>query len=709
MIRNVQWGAVALGAALLAGQGVRAAEPPLNDSVRQVRDLRDVAISPDGTQVAAVVVASTAEGAQSHVWLLGRDGKAARQMTASTQDDQPGERDVAWSKDGASLLFLAKRGKAARLYRLPMAGGEAASLVLTRPAKGPAVAGWDLKDADGIEAPVTAYEIAPDDRWIAVIATDGETAARAGEVKSKDDAVRVGRDDLKKARLYLVDAASGAAREIDLPDNAEEARWNAASDELLVVTAPDDDDLGPAQRLWRVKAASGAVSEVAGAPRSVRRAAWTADGIAYLAQCEEDAPPGCAELFARNLTTQTTRGLTRGLKGSLTDSYVVEKGGGALVMLIMTGVDQKLARIDLASGAITWVAGPQPVVGGLATNPAQTAWAMGASGPGQPPAVYLAAKLGEAGVKLSAPAMLPAGWPLTPSTRLSWTNAGLKIEGLLYQPTLPAGAKAPLVVVVHGGPSGVFQDRYSNLANLLVAQGWAVLATNPRGSQGYGAAFEAANKNDLGGADYTDIMAGVDTVIAKYAIDPAKMALIGYSYGGEMAGFVEGRTDRFKALVSGAPVIDQFSEYGTEDSSFYDRWYFGKPWERFADAWRQSPLARVGHARTPLLLLQGEDDPTDPLGQSQEMRRAMLQVGAPVVLVTYPRETHRTLGAAFSAQPTREPWHGADLRRRMIGFIADAFAGKPPTEQPSPSPASAAEKAPKAPIPPPRSGEVAGV
>ncbi len=81
-----------------------------------------------------------------------------------------------------------------------------------------------------------------------------------------------------------------------------------------------------------------------------------------------------------------------------------------------------------------------------------------------------------------------------------------------------------------------------------------------------------------------------------------------------------------------------------------------------------------------MLLLQGEDDPTDPLGQSQEMRRAMAQVGAPVVLVTYPRETHATLGAAFAASPTREPWHGVDLRRRMIAFIADAFAGKPPAQ-----------------------------
>jgi dipeptidyl aminopeptidase/acylaminoacyl peptidase len=83
-----------------------------------------------------------------------------------------------------------------------------------------------------------------------------------------------------------------------------------------------------------------------------------------------------------------------------------------------------------------------------------------------------------------------------------------------------------------------------------------VLQTNPRGSLGYGAGFLAANKNDLGGADYADIMTGVDRVIRDYPVDPARMALIGYSYGGEMAGFVGGRTDRFKAIVSGAPVID---------------------------------------------------------------------------------------------------------------------------------------------------------
>ncbi|HEY3948869.1 S9 family peptidase [Phenylobacterium sp.] len=660
------------------------AQPPLNASVRDVRDVRGGAVSPDGRQVAALIAASTAEGGQTHIWLLSADGKAARQATFTTGETDPGERAPAWSHDGKSLFFLAKRGKAERLYRLPMAGGEAQALTVARPASGPVKAGWTLKAEDAVEVAARSYDIAPDDHAIALVAADGETAARDAEVKKKDDAVRVGRDDKKPVRLYLVDAASGQARAVDLPDEVQSARWSPDGKALLVVTAPPDEDLGPAARLWRVRAADGTATQVTAAPKTVRQPLWTATGAVWLAQCEEDAPPGCAELYAYDFAAGAARGLTKGLKGSLASGVlVVEKGGRSVVTPLAVGVKSRLARIDLASGAMSFIDTPQPVVLSLATNPDESAWAYVATGPTQPPAMFAVAHLGEPATKLAGPAITPPDWPMTPSQTVTWKSGKLQIEGLVYLPKgASASAKAPLVVVVHGGPTGVFQDRYSNLVNLLVAQGWAVLETNPRGSEGYGAAFEAANRNDLGGGDYADIMSGVDMAIAKFPVDPARMALIGYSYGGEMAAFVEGRTDRFKALVSGAPVIDQFSEYGTEDEAWYDRWYFGQPWLHFADAWRQSALSRVAHAKTPLLLLQGEEDPTDPLGQSQEMRRALREMGAPVVLVTYPRETHAGLGAGFGAQPSREPWHGDDLRRRMLAFLADAFAGKDPAAEP---------------------------
>ena len=125
--------------------------------------------------------------------------------------------------------------------------------------------------------------------------------------------------------------------------------------------------------------------------------------------------------------------------------------------------------------------------------------------------------------------------------------------------------------------------------------------------------------------------------------------------------------------ITGAPVIDQISEYGTEGDSWYDRWYFGKPWERVSDAWRQSPLSGVGHAKTPFLLLQGQVDATDPLGQSQEMYRALRQQGVPVQLVTYARENHGPLSAGINGAPSPETWHGFDARQRIVKFISEAL------------------------------------
>jgi dipeptidyl aminopeptidase/acylaminoacyl peptidase len=284
-----------------------------------------------------------------------------------------------------------------------------------------------------------------------------------------------------------------------------------------------------------------------------------------------------------------------------------------------------------------------------------------------------APRLGDACTALAVPELAPANLRTVEPELVSWKSGPFTVEGLLYMPSGAGSAKVPLIVDVHGGPLGAWENRNDAFAAFLVGHGWAVLRPNPRGSSNYGVKFAAANKNDLGGGDYQDVMAGVDAVLAKYPIDAARMALIGYSYGGEMAGFVEGKTDRFKAIVSGAPVIDQFSEYGTERGSWYDRWYFGKPWERIQDVWRQSPLSGAGKAKTPFLLIQGESDSTDPLGQAQEMYRALRQEGVPVELVTYPREDHGPLAGGMMGRPVPEPWHGYDVRQRMIEFIEKAF------------------------------------
>jgi dipeptidyl aminopeptidase/acylaminoacyl peptidase len=318
-----------------------------------------------------------------------------------------------------------------------------------------------------------------------------------------------------------------------------------------------------------------------------------------------------------------------------------------------------------------------PVVSGLSSDARHAAWVWLGQSNSQPNALYYAKRPGAAARTLNTPPLLPGKWPPAVTHSIRWSSEGLTMEGLLYLPADTHGGRSPLIVDVHGGPTGAWQDAFDPLPLFLLGQGWAVLRINPRGSSGYGAAFAAANKDDLGGGDYRDIMAGVDAVIARYPIDADRLALMGYSYGGEMAGFVEGKTDRFKAIVSGAPVIDQESEYGTENGSWYDRWFYGKPWEHAEAAWRQSPLAGVAHAKTPFLLIQGQSDSVDPPGQSQEMYRALRQQGVQVEYIEYPREDHGPLSQGVHGNPSTEPWHGFDARQRLVKFIKAAFESTP--------------------------------
>src|ERR1700761_1193668 len=178
-------------ALVFAAHAAFAAEPPLNDSIRNVRELREVALAPDGTRTAEVITASTADGGQTHIWLMSTDGKTARQITASGAESEPGERAAAWANDGSRLFFLARRvsedqAKVFRLFRLPMTGGEAEGLTLARPATGALKAGWTLTDkGEAVDVDIKAYEVSPDDKWIAVVATDGDTAARSAQEKKK--------------------------------------------------------------------------------------------------------------------------------------------------------------------------------------------------------------------------------------------------------------------------------------------------------------------------------------------------------------------------------------------------------------------------------------------------------------------------------------------------------------------------------------------
>ncbi len=220
---------------------------------------------------------------------------------------------------------------------------------------------------------------------------------------------------------------------------------------------------------------------------------------------------------------------------------------------------------------------------------------------------------------------------------------GLEIEAALLKPAGYSGkSRLPLIAVIHGGPTGNWQDAIETWGQLLAARGYAVFYPNIRGSSGYGEKFIEMNRGDWGGGDYDDVMAGVDDLVARGIADPEKLAIGGWSYGGYMAEWAITQTTRFKAAVSGAGLANLISEYGTEQGPSYDEWFYGVPYEpeKVAGFLNSSPFVHLKNAKTPTLILQGDADLTDPLGQSQELYRGLKRYGVETELVVYPREPH---------------------------------------------------------------------
>jgi dipeptidyl aminopeptidase/acylaminoacyl peptidase len=662
-----------------------AAEPkyPNNEDLRHVRGLSAPQLSPGGSQVLVQIADATADGGHSHLWLIDIAANTGRQLTFSPESDKRGERLGRWLGEG-SVLFFAKRGERTQLFRLPMAGGEARAYDLkVTPVVDASTAADaipppkpDEKAAAAEALPIEpeAYEPAPNARTIAIIASDPQTAGEKKQKDSKADAVRVDHD-LHRKRLYLLDADSDRLTPVGVSADVGAIVWSKQSDQFIALVDPPNhaQDLGPATTAWLVHAGDLThpvqLKEV---PTTVSSVTWSEDGkrLYLLADAAHDAPPGYQDLYEMTLSDRSIRNLSGDFAGSIAGERPISVGSD-----VIESVEQGFHRDYLRwhDGKPSAISFGTPVVSSLDSDARHQAWVWLGQSSGQPTALYYARRLSEPARVLNTPELLPAAWPAAVTHTVQWSSDGRTIEGMLYLPAAVAGARVPLIVDVHGGPTGAFHDTFDPLTSYLLGRGWAILRANPRGSTGYGAAFAAANKDDLGGGDYRDIMAGVDAALERYALDPKRLALIGYSYGGEMAGFVEGKTDRFKAIVSGAPVIDQQSEYGTEDGSWYDRWFYGKPWEHAQAAWRQSPLAGAAHAKTPFMLIQGESDSVDPLGQSQEMYRALRQEGVQVELIQYPRENHGPLAQGMHGLPSTEPWHGFDARQRVVQFIQAAF------------------------------------
>lgn len=235
------------------------------------------------------------------------------------------------------------------------------------------------------------------------------------------------------------------------------------------------------------------------------------------------------------------------------------------------------------------------------------------------------------------------------------------IDGwLLYPAGYEQGKKYPTVLFIHGGPHGVYGSSFMFQCQVFASNGYAVLYTNPRGSQSYGQEFASACVEDWGGSDFKDIMAGVDYVVNLGVADPARLFVTGWSYGGFMTSWTITQTNRFKAAVAGAIVANRYSMYGTSDIPFFSEHHCGGlPWEARDKYFDRSPISYVTNVETPVMFIHGEDDLRCPISQSEEFYLSLKRLGKTAVLVRYPGEFH-----AFT-----RPSHKWDRLERMLAWF----------------------------------------
>jgi len=613
-----------------------AKKPLTAESVLEWRDVQDPQFSPDGTKVAfAVSDPLKGEKRTRHIWMYEKGSNTARQFTYSEKT----ESWPRWSPDGKQLAFLSNRGgDEEQIYIMRSEAGEAAAVTKEK-------------------ASVTAFEWSPDGQTIAYLAPDPKGEALEKKEKEKDDAHVVDKDE-RHPRLRLLHLANRESRALTEANwEVKELAWLPDGQSIAVVATnrPASDE--HTDRIYLVNTKDGKRKELFAPHGPVGDLRVSPDGTTLsFTGCREDGPEPHDILLL-----PVSGGAARNLTGASLDRQIMDyqwAKGGWLIADYEDGFASKFVGYNGE--------GEKKESRELATNPNQFSVAatgeiafVGANSTALPE-LWLRDVKGEAQPVSHVNDALKDYAVAVPELYKYKSFDGLEIEAALLRPAGYDGkTKFPLVVLVHGGPTGRWRDSIDSWGQLLVARGYAVFYPNVRGSTGYGQKFVEMNRADWGGGDFKDVMAGVKDLIDKGIADPERLGIGGWSYGGYMAEWAVTQTTQFKAAVSGAGMSNLISEFGTENDPAYDEWFWSTPYEKPEGFLNGSPFLYVKNAKTPTLILQGEADTIDPPGQSQELYRGLKRYGVAAEFVMYPREPH-----GF-----REAKHRVDVETRMVEWF----------------------------------------
>ena len=642
------------------------------------RSMGQVAVSPDGKGLAWIQYGK--DGVEIRVAPINDLAKSQRVTAAAKPEQHCQEGEIAWAPDARELAFFsdcAKPGKQTDLYVATMDGSPARRLT----------------ELNGyVESPA----FSPDGNKVAFLYVEGATRPAGALAAMKPWSGVIGEDgvEIQRVAVASVAAPNPVAPAIPTPANLHvyEFDWSPDSKSLAYVAAdpPGENNWWVAklytQELGGTPVAVLAPAEVAGPLHGLQIAVprWSPDGksIAFIGGLMSDQGATGGDVWIVSSAGGLPVDLTAGMPTS--PAWLEWDGNEQLFVSQVTGGNCELIRLQLSgdkSGPGVKASSGMPVfrvpgtVGdgrmelSLSSTADHSLFVFHASAFDRPGEIY-EARSGTSTTGFAGLTQLThindgvePGWGK--SVSLDWKSDGFKVQGWLMLPKdYDPAKKYPLIVVVHGGPASAVLARWGGggglSATAFSALGYFVLQPNPRGSYGQGEAFTQANRKDFGYGDLRDVLAGVDTVLAKYSVDPNRVGLTGWSYGGFMSMFAVTQTQRFKAAVAGAGISDWESYYG-ENS--IDQWmipYFGASvYDDPAVYAKSSAITFIKQVKTPTLVVVGDRDGECPAPQSFEFWHALRNQHVPTQLVVYPNEGHGFV----------DPAHGRDVMYRAVEWF----------------------------------------
>jgi dipeptidyl aminopeptidase/acylaminoacyl peptidase len=636
---------------------------PSIDQALEAQTASGPALSPDGQRVVYEVSRTNwkTNAFERDLWIADRAGKA-HLLTSKVKSSSGAQ----WSPDGRWIAFSSDRpGQVAetkadtkQIYVIDPTGGEARQVT---------------KLEDGVDG----YEWAPDSKTIAFTTKDPLSKAQKDRVERYGEYTVVDGDE-RMMHLWTVDvtAAPVAAPATEAPaaENDQAAKSAAAKtppfgvpeahrltegDEFSVegfswskdgtkiaFAASKDGELknGGTTTIYVVSVADKKVTKLVTTPGPNTDPHFSPDG----SEVAFETADGAQYFFYANqkiAVVPVTGGKPHVVSGTFDeDVHLFEWTDRGIYFGALKKTASHLYRLNVATAAVEQVTHPDDLMANSASftkDFSEVAYV--AARPNTGSEIYIAATTrATPAIQVTHLTDRMKVYTLARREVVSWKSGdGTTIEGILMKPAdFDAKKKYPLLVVIHGGPTGIDRpnvspDRYYPVEQ-FVAKGALVLRPNYRGSAGYGAAFRALNVRNLGVGDYADVISGVDYLIAQGYVDKDRVGSMGWSEGGYISAFITTSSDRFKAVSVGAGISDWMTYYVNTDITPFTRQYLkSTPWEDPEIYRKASPISYIAKAKTPTLIQQGDRDKRVPVPDSFELRQALEDKGVPVKMVLY--------------------------------------------------------------------------